>query len=57
MITLLFFYLAGVIIAAMIISYDNWLIKQYPCGDIKYPYKWALESWYYIYVYLKCNYW
>ena len=53
---LILFYLVGVIISAIIITYDNWLLSQYPTADIKFHYKESLLSWAYIFIYIKSYY-
>lgn len=47
------FYVIGVLIAFIIITYDNWVLNNIPIGDIEYDPVWSLESWYYIYCWVK----
>jgi hypothetical protein len=47
------FYIIGCLISLIIISYDNWILNNISIGDIKYNPKWALESWYYVYIWIK----
>lgn len=50
------FYVVGVIIAAIMIAYDNWLLLNYPIADIRFHYKDCFLSWLYVFVYIKSNY-
>jgi hypothetical protein len=47
------FYCIGVVIALMIITYDNWILKNIPIGDIKYDPIRSFESWYYVFIWAK----
>ena len=47
------FYSIGCLVSLIIISYDNWVLNNIPIGDIQYDYKWSLESWYYVYRWIK----
>lgn len=50
------FYVVGVLIALLMIAYDNWLLSNYPIADIKFDYRDCLSSWLYVFVYIKANY-
>ena len=51
-----FIYLIGVVVSFCLIVYDNWVISNLPIGDLKYPYIWSFESFFYVYRWVRINF-